>query len=100
MRWLGLTIVIPPNFAISFAVFVWYAIDKRTKKGLILIWNAIMWVLWKNQNECVFNNKEINIEEMVDHVKLLSWKWFISRMAKGPCLLYEWNWSPFDCFHR
>jgi hypothetical protein len=42
MRWLGLTIVIPPNFAISFAVFVGYAIDKRTKKGLILIWNAIM----------------------------------------------------------
>jgi hypothetical protein len=21
-------------------------------------------------------------------------------MAKGPCLLYEWKWSPFDCFNR
>jgi hypothetical protein len=70
------------------------------RNGLILIWNTIMWVMWKNQNDGVFSNKETNIEEMVDQIKLLSWKWFISGMAKGPCLLYEWKWSPFDCFHR
>ncbi|CAJ2649003.1 unnamed protein product [Trifolium pratense] len=27
-------------------------------------------------------------------------QWFIDGTAKDPCLLYEWRWSPFDCFYR
>jgi hypothetical protein len=33
-------------------------------------------------------------------IKLLSWQWFIGRLAKGPCILYEWQWSPVDCMRR
>jgi hypothetical protein len=98
MKWLGLIIIIPPSLLISFAMFVEVVADKRAKKVLIAIWNATVWVLWINRNDCVFNNKVPNVEEMVDCIKLLSWKWFLSRLAKGSCLLYEWNWSPFDCF--
>jgi hypothetical protein len=100
MRWLGLIIVAPSNLVTSFAMFVGCAKDKRAKKGLILIWNIIVWELGKNQNDQIFNNKEMNIEELVDQIKLWSWRWFINRMAKGPCLLYGWKWSPFDCFNR
>jgi hypothetical protein len=100
LKWLGFIIVTPPNLVISFAVFVGHATDKRSRKALILIWNATMWVLWKSRNDRVFNNKTTTKEEMVDQIKLLSWKWFINGMARGPCLLYEWNWSPIDCFHR
>jgi hypothetical protein len=100
MRWLGLVIVIPSNLLTSFAILVGCAKDKKAKKGLILIWNAIVWVLWKHRNDRIFNDREMNIEELVDQIKLWSWRWFINRMAMGPCLLYEWNWSPFDCFNR
>ncbi|KAK2395404.1 hypothetical protein QL285_057145 [Trifolium repens] len=100
MRWLGLVIVIPSNLVTSFAILVGCAKDKKAKKGLILIWNAIVWVLWKHRNDRIFNDREMNIEELVDQIKLWSWRWFINRMATGPCLLYEWNWSPFDCFNR
>ncbi|KAK2354046.1 hypothetical protein QL285_091613 [Trifolium repens] len=96
MKWLGLIIIIPPSLLISFAMFVEVVADKRAKKVLIAIWNATVWVLWISHNDCVFNNKVPNVEEMVDRIKLLSWKWFLSRLAKGPCLLYEWNWSPFS----
>jgi hypothetical protein len=59
---MGLIIVTPPNLAISFAVFVGYAMDKRSQKRLILlIWNTIMWMMRKNRNEGVFSNKETNI---------------------------------------
>jgi hypothetical protein len=58
LKWLGLIIVTPPNLAISFAVLVGYATDKRSRKGLILIWNTIMWMMWKNRNDGVFSNKE------------------------------------------
>jgi hypothetical protein len=100
LQWLGFTIVAPPNLSTSFAVFVGHGRDKLSRKALILIWNTIMWVMWKNRNDGVFNEKQANIEDMVDEIKLLSWKWFLSGMAKGPCLLYEWKWSPLDCFHR
>jgi hypothetical protein len=59
-----------------------------------------MWVVWKNINDCIFNYKLADTAEMLEQVQLVSWKWFISRKAKGPCLLYEWKWSPLDCFNR
>jgi hypothetical protein len=52
------------------------------------------------RNDCIFNNKVVVVEDMVDQVQLLSWRWFLNSKAKGPCMLYEWKWSPFDCYHR
>jgi hypothetical protein len=100
MKWLGLILIIPSNLSISFAMLAGCARDKVTKGVLILIWNAFVWVIWRNRNNRVFNNTAVGFAEMVDQVQLLSWKWYISRKAKNPCLLYEWCWSPWDCFHR
>jgi hypothetical protein len=100
MKWLGLFLTIPPNLSISLAIFAGCARDKATKEVLILIWNAFVWVIWRNRNNRVFNNKAADYTEMVDQVQLLSWKWYISRKAKNPCMLYEWSWSPWECFHR
>ncbi|MCI50500.1 hypothetical protein A2U01_0071744, partial [Trifolium medium] len=55
-----------------------------------------MWVVWKRRNDSVFNNVIVTVEEIVEQIKVVSWQWFIGRMAKGPCLLYEWKWSPID----
>jgi hypothetical protein len=74
MRWLGLVIVAPSHLVTSFAMFVGCAKDKKAKKGLILIWNTIVWVQWKNWNDRIFNNREMNIEELVDQIKLWSWR--------------------------
>jgi hypothetical protein len=59
-----------------------------------------LWAIWRSRNERVFNNKEAVIGDIIDRVKFQSWNWFIGRVAKFPCLLYEWNWSPIDCFMR
>jgi hypothetical protein len=57
-----------------------------------------MWVIWSVRNNYIFNNVAVTAHEIVDQIKMLSWKWFIGRIAKGPCLLYEWNWS--NCIMR
>jgi hypothetical protein len=100
MKWLGLVVIPPPNLFMSLEMLIGYAKGKRQKEGLVLIWISFMWVIWKVRNDRIFNNGEVNVEDMVDQIKVLSWQWFISRVAKGPCLLYEWSWSPFDCFGR
>ncbi|GAU46639.1 hypothetical protein TSUD_246650 [Trifolium subterraneum] len=99
-RWLGFTLIIPPNLAISFAMWATCVSNKKEKKGICLIWNAFMWVVWKTRNRCIFNNMAAICEEVVEQIKVMSWQWFIGRMAKAPCLLYEWKWSPIDCMRR
>ncbi|KAK2372488.1 hypothetical protein QL285_073614 [Trifolium repens] len=97
MGWLGFIIIIPHNIASSLAILLDCAKNKKEKVGLCLIWSAYIWVLWSVRNNCIFNNGAVNLEEVVDHIKLLSWKWFIGRVAKGSVLLYEWNWEPLIC---
>ncbi|PNX69227.1 hypothetical protein L195_g056601 [Trifolium pratense] len=97
MSWLGLVVIVPQNLVTSYGMLVGCGKDKRNRECLALIWNSLMWVIWRFRNDCIFNNKEATVEEMVDEVKLLSWKWFMGRSA---CMLYEWRWDPFECFHR
>jgi hypothetical protein len=98
MNWIGVVLISPPNLDISLAMFVGCAKNKAIREGLALVWNAVAWVIWKSRNARIFNNKTTTVEEMVDQVQLLSWRWFLNRKAKSPCLLYEWKWSPLDCF--
>jgi hypothetical protein len=94
MRWLGYCMVSPPNLMTSFAMWITCSNNKRERNGMALVWCACVWVLWKVRNNCVFNNLAIELVEVIDQVKLTSWQWFIGRMAKSPCLLYEWQWGP------
>jgi hypothetical protein len=93
-------ILVPPNLAVAFSMLVSYGRGKRGKECLALIWQSVMWSIWKFRNDGVFNNKVVTIDEVVDHIKFQSWKWFIGRVAKILCLLFEWQWSPVDCFMR
>jgi hypothetical protein len=92
-------LVTPPNLFLSFAMWTTCGRNKFVKAGLWLIWYACIWVLWRARNDCGFNSGVVNSMVIVDKIKLLSWQWFIGRLATSPCLLYEWQWSPIDCLH-
>jgi hypothetical protein len=72
--------------------------NKEIREGLILVWNSVLWVVWKSRNACIFNNSVVSVEDMVEQVQLLSWRWVLNRKAKSPCMFYEWKQSPLDCF--
>jgi hypothetical protein len=99
-RWLGLCLIIPPDMATAFAMWVSCSNSKKVKKGICLIWYAYVWVLWKARNAFLFSNKAFYVEEIVDDIKRLSWQRFIGRLATTPCLLYEWIWNPIDCMRN
>jgi hypothetical protein len=97
IRWLGFTIILPNSIVSSLAILMNCAKNKREKVGLCLIWNTFVWVVWNARNNHIFNNVTVICDELVEEVKIMSWKWYISRVAKGRFLLYEWTWNPLDC---
>ncbi|RHN76018.1 hypothetical protein MtrunA17_Chr2g0327491 [Medicago truncatula] len=59
-----------------------------------------MWVIRKARNECLFNEGVIRCAELVEEIKVLSWRWSLTRLKIPPCLFYEWVWNPKDCLSR
>jgi hypothetical protein len=100
MLWLEYFFPIPPNLFIHWRSWSWGGRDKNVKKGFWLIWNTTIWVLWTVRNDKIF--KEINyvVDEIVEEVKVLSWRWLLSRMHTPVCLFYEWCWNPQWCLLR
>jgi hypothetical protein len=70
------------------------------KSGYSLIWHATLWSIWRLRNNVIFLNGNFDPVEVVDSVKLLSWKWGISRHKIPICLFYEWCWDPGLCLSR
>jgi hypothetical protein len=74
--------------------------NKKIRKGLRMIWEAVVWVIWRARNETIFNNGIARWKELVEEVKVLSWRWVLGRFNIPACMFYEWCWSPRDCLMR
>jgi len=59
----------------------------KARSGLQLIWHATIWLIRKVRNDRLFNNCVVMAYQVVYKFKVLSWPWFLCRMAKSPCLL-------------
>jgi hypothetical protein len=62
-----------------------------------MIWHA---VIWKAINEVILNNVNARWDELVEEVKVLSWRWLLSRFTTLSCMFYEWSWCPPECLLR
>jgi hypothetical protein len=96
-RWLGLVIIIPPNLSLLFDCLIMLARNKKVRSGYSLIWHATVWMIWNSHNNVIFSNGGISPEEVVDAIKLISWRWGLSRHNIPICLYYEWCWDPGLC---
>jgi len=65
-----------------------------------MIWHAVVWSLWRARNDRIFNNLTHDVEEVVEEVKVLSWRWGLSRLHTTAYLYYEWQWDPKVCLLR
>jgi hypothetical protein len=96
-RWLGLVLIMPPNLAMLFECFVGAAASKKGRLGHYLIWHATVWMIWRSRNNIIFSYGVIDSEKVEDDIKLLSWRWGLSRHKIPICLFYEWCWDPGLC---
>ena len=100
MVWLDRVFLIPPNLFVHWECWSGGERKKEVKKGLWLIWHTIAWVMWKARNDKIFKGKSYMIEDLVEEIKVLFWRWFLDRMRVLVCLFYEWGWNPQACFER
>ncbi|GAU43110.1 hypothetical protein TSUD_373050 [Trifolium subterraneum] len=99
-RWIGVIIVTPPSMMILFEVLRGSARNKKTRLGFLMIWHATIWCIWRARNNSIFANGSFSPKVIVEEIKVLSWKWCLSRTKISPCMFYEWTWDPGECLLR
>jgi hypothetical protein len=95
--WLGLVYVVPQNLFIFFDSFVGAAVRKKLAAGYSLIWHTTIWSIWRSRNDVSFSNGVVDLAKVVDDIKVLSWRWGMSRRVLSSCLFYEWCCEPGIC---
>jgi hypothetical protein len=73
---------------------------KKIRHGMTMISASVFWNLWKCRNLILFDNGNGAVTEIVEAVKISSWKWWMSRSNAAHCLLYEWRAEPRLCMIR
>lgn len=100
LRWLGFDYHPPPDL---FYHWQWWndsARNKKVRKGYRIIWHAAVWTIWKIRNDFIFNNSVCGVDEVVEAIKVLAWRWVLSRLNLPVCLFKEWTWNPEACLLR
>jgi len=100
MVWFECFFHIPPNLFVHWECWGGLERNSKIKKGRWLVWLATLWLLWKVRNDSIFNQKIYKVEEVVEEIKVLSWRWILSRTKFPVCLFYEWCWDPIWCLNR
>jgi hypothetical protein len=85
------------NIWISFleAIFL-YPSDTPFLK-LSLLFTDMMII--KARNNKVFSDISKGSKDIIDEVKVVSWKWSADRLKIPPCLFYEWSMEPLICMN-
>jgi hypothetical protein len=96
-KWLGVEIVIPPSLIILYEIVKESSRNTKIRRGMVLIWHTTLWCIWKARNSSIFANGSFNPVEIVENIKVVSWKWSMIRLKLFPCLFYEWTWDPGNC---
>jgi hypothetical protein len=95
--WLDVPFCLPQNiFSIIHCLLD--AGGKKSRQGMSTICAAVCWNIWRCRNSILFDNGSGSVMELVEAIKISSWKWWLSRSSAANCLLYEWRAEPRLCF--
>jgi hypothetical protein len=84
LNWLGLNLSLPHSI-MSILIFMAQTHgSKKKRQGLVLIWKAVIWTIWRHRNKVMFDNGRIDLVSLVDEVKTVSWRWWLGRTINTP----------------
>jgi hypothetical protein len=97
--WLQIPFSLPHNLFSIFNCLLGER-NKKVKKGFTMICCSVVWSLWRCRNSALFDSRGGLVVELVETIKVSSWKWWISDSSQHPCLFYEWVSEPRLCILR
>jgi hypothetical protein len=62
-----------------------------------ILWQAVVWVIWKTRNGAIFAQKSHDVHEAVEKIKRVYWQWILAKKKRSPCLYYEWSVNSLYC---
>jgi hypothetical protein len=98
-EWLRLPFILPHNL-FSILNFLSQSRGKKLRKGLVMIWYGVVWSLWHCWNAVMFDNGRKEAAEVIEEIKMVTWKWRLSQSKVAHSLLYEWYMEPILCMAR
>jgi hypothetical protein len=100
-KWIGILAVHPSDLCSSFASFGFpFNVGKNRRKGLNMIWHAVVWTIWKARNAYIFDGKLSSTEELVETIKHVSLRWLLAKGTRSVYCQYEWVKFPLECLLR
>jgi hypothetical protein len=93
--------VMPKSIMALFDCFCETVHNKRKKRGgFRLVWHTVVWSIWIARNNAIFNGVVTEPMNLVEEIKVLSWRWSMNCLKISHCIFYEWSWDPGNCFLR
>jgi hypothetical protein len=90
-RWFEVVEVFSGNICSLFEGFLsFFKRGKKFSKGILLVWHVVIWIFWRVRNDKIFSDKAINLEDVLEGIKCMSWKWLLAKKSNSHCLYYEW----------
>jgi hypothetical protein len=86
-----------PCFLVFFGAL---KLKKKAHNEIVMLWQAVVWVIWHSRNDVVFSHKTRDASEAVEKIEHIAWGWLLAKKPCSPCLFYEWNVYPLDCIVR
>jgi hypothetical protein len=90
-NWLGISLVSSGELRLHFIQFTKMAgMPRASHLYLRIIWFATVWVIWKEMNNCVFQNTVSTPFIIIDKIKLHSFLWLKSKQAAFAYSYLDW----------
>ncbi|PNY06340.1 pantothenate synthetase, partial [Trifolium pratense] len=77
---------------------MWCAANLARVRDPSVGYTVILLKLCGGRNVRIFKNVIKDPREIVEEIKVMSWRWSVHPLKISPCLLYEWMQLPRYCF--
>jgi len=73
------------------------SVPRFTHTFLKVIWHGTAWVIWKERNNRIFNNKIQDVVHLLETVKFLSFSWLKANFPTSAFSYTDWWRYPLLC---
>jgi hypothetical protein len=61
-------------------------VAKKSRKGVVMLWQTVVWMIWRVRNDAIFAQKPHVFQEAVEKIKRRFWDWLLAKKSRFPCL--------------